>query len=120
MLYRAAAVLAVLLLSLSPLPAAEAPEGKAAYTITLSALPDRGLIGRRVDLVERRMSNNSARRDDVRTVLSDVLLLSSPEVNEWGAATRQATLALDPKEIKKLRKAEGRLGSDLLIRSRRL
>jgi hypothetical protein len=111
----------VLAVERSPMPFAVSPampEGKSPYTVNLASLPDRDLIGKNVDIFYRRMSNHSARRDDLRLVISNVLLLESPEVNEWGAPTRRATFALDAKETRTVRKLENRLGGDLIVRAR--
>jgi hypothetical protein len=122
------ALMSVVFLSVSSFAGAElarpvtsvkgVPDGKVAYQVLLSSLPDRSLVGQPVDIVARRISDHSAYGDDVIPVLSGVPLIASPEVNEWGASTRQATFALDEKELKKLKKYESRLGYDLLVRSR--
>jgi hypothetical protein len=97
---------------------AQVPAGKTAYTVYLASLPDRTLIGKKVNVIARRVSNHSARPPELKVILQDVLLISSPEYNEWGGSDRQATLALSPQEQKKLAKVAKRVGVDILILSR--
>jgi hypothetical protein len=93
------------------------PDGKIAHTIHLDALPDRDLIGSKVDIYARRMSNNSAQSDLLTLVVKDAILVASPQRNEWGAETRQATFAIDPKDVKRLKKFEKKVGSSLIVRA---
>ena len=54
--------------------------------------------------------------DDYRLLLSNVLVLSIPASINEATPPRQATLALDPKEIKRIHKFE-RIGRDIILRA---
>ena len=102
--------------SLSVLQAVSLPLGKASHTVFLAGTPDPDLVGKRVDVVSRILTNNSAVSLE-KIVLKDVLVLSIHN-NEWAASSPNVTLALSPEEMKKLDKISDRVGVDLLIRSR--
>ena len=93
------------------------PSGKMPQTVRVAALPDRSLIGTQVNVYLRPTSAYYFQSENLRPLLSNVLLLASPEDNEWGAATRQVTLALDEKELKRLRKAERKGRGEIIIQA---
>ena len=105
-----------LLLNLLGAPLARAgsiPAGKTPYVVFLAAIPDAGLVGKRVDVIARIMTNHSAVSLE-KVVVSNVLLVSAQD-NEWAAADRNVTLAVSPQEQKKLDKASAQVGVDLLV-----
>jgi hypothetical protein len=106
----------MLLSSLSVLRAASAPVGMVSYKVYLAASPDPDLLGKKVDVVSRVMTNNSAVSLE-KIVLQNVLVLSIQD-NEWADSPRAATLALSPQEAKKLDKISNQVGVDILVRSR--
>jgi hypothetical protein len=91
------------------------PLAKTPQNIRVAALPDRGLIGRRVNVYVRPTSAYYFQTENLKPILKDVLLVDSPEENDWGASTRRVTLELDAKEAKVIRKAEERGRGEIVI-----
>lgn len=92
-------------------PAVTVPPGKEPYTINLPGVADRALVGRRVDIYVRRVSDSKRLQDDYKKVLSNTLVL---EANE---GERKAKVAVDERAIRRLQKYE-KPGYDFVLRSR--